>query len=110
MPETVTYTLYVVADSNDGDYLTKDTAGLTLEQIQKFLPLIDAIKEAGSYNWYTCDKYEKVKGNDPDPAELYPQFKELVEEFDELVPWGEYGVHTIIEIYYIPSNARVSLL
>jgi hypothetical protein len=109
MPETTTYTLYVVADSNDGDCLTKETAGFTLEQIQKFLPLIEAIEKARRYNWYTADRYEEVK-SESDPSELYPQFKELVEEFDELVPWGEYGVHTITEIYYIPSNARVSLL
>lgn len=109
MTDTTTYTLYVVADSNDGDYLTKDTAGLTLEYIQKFVPLIEAIKKVRRYNWYTADRYEKVK-KEADPSQLYPEFKELVEEFDELVPWGEYGVHTITEIYYMPSSAQTRLL
>lgn len=92
-PETF-LELTVVADTNDGDYMTEINK-ISEEDLKRFLPLFAAIQDSSfDHNWCTS-YYER----DPCPRSMYARFdSELIEEFDQLVPHGEYGVHTIDSI------------
>lgn len=84
--------IIIEADMNDGDYVEKHSP-ISDENLEKFMPLIEAIKKEGSYNWQSSE-YE-----DYPPEEMYKEFgSELIEEFQQYVPRGEYGIHTIEEI------------
>lgn len=89
------YYLYVVGDTNDGDYVTSMTL-LKPGELSRFEPLFKEIKKHGllnKHNWFT-QEYQ-----DHSSEELYGDLSELAEEFDaKFVPYGEYGVHTIEEV------------
>jgi hypothetical protein len=120
--------LLVRGDSNDADFVTKITP-ITEEEIERFLPLIEAIKEFKKYtgksdpkrhpgststhshdhNWpigeYGCreDLGEKTL------TELYG---EIAEEFnEEFVPNGGdsagYSLHTIVEIAVMKLDRKL---
>jgi hypothetical protein len=100
------YEIVITADTNDADYITKISA-ITPDELERFTPLIAEIaKKAKHYNWDTS-----VYGDDEDKPEImYSQFAALVEEFEEFVPHGEYGVHTIESIVYYEKPAKIVLL
>ena len=84
--------LEITADTNDGDYI-KERTELTEEALERFKPLISEIKKVRSHNWITT---EYIGGNELPPEDMYKSFDEdLIEEFNEYVPCGEHGVHTI---------------
>lgn len=91
----------IVADTNDGDYLERFTP-IGDEDLQRIVPVIEAIHASNeSHNWATGEC-----SNIP-LEEQYPDVdEELLELFDDYVPYGEYGVHTIktIEVYVITSK------
>lgn len=107
--------IHVTADYNDAD-LIDQISEITEEELERFMPLIEAIK-AVSYkdgkwlhcpNWLTGEcKREDEKG----PKELYSHIDpELIEEFEEIyVPSSEYGIHTITEIkvYELPIKTKL---
>lgn len=116
--------LVIVADHNDADYMT-ETSDITDEQLEKFIPLIEAIKTFKPYkvssksklnwdhrhNWpggeygYRPDLGEKSR------EEIYSQFSsELIEEFSDFVPTSEGNVHTIKEITVLTITKEERLL
>ena len=85
--------LTITADANDADYV-RETQNITREQLDLFMPLIEGIKAKKDYNWVTSEY-----GQDPRPEEMYSDIDaEVLEEFMDLTPRGEYGVHTITNI------------
>jgi hypothetical protein len=110
--------LVVRGDHNDADFVTKATP-ITQEDLDRFLPLIEAIKAypraknyAGPHNWpvgeYGCreDLGEKPLGV------AYGDLGKLAEEFDETyVPHGDdcsgYSLHSIYEIYVVRLEKKL---
>lgn len=114
MSDEKIYELYVEADYNDGDYISEVNT-ITLEELERFKPLIAAIAEYGKpnenghrrRNWNTmwhCREKDDFYSN------AYAEFKELAEEFEECYcPHTEHGVHTITRIEYYEKPQRISL-
>ena len=89
--------LYITGDCNDADYTYKLNL-VSEEQLQDFMPLIEAIKACPEdYNWPE-EEYDGISIQD-----LYPQFSvELLEDFSSFTPVGDsqsgQGIHTIESI------------
>lgn len=87
--------VYVVADTNDADYVSLLTPIESDKDRDRISFIAKAIKECGErHNWPTGE-YE-----DSTPEKLYAgQLSEDDIEFmSNYVPYGEYGVHTIVSI------------
>lgn len=95
------YEVVVVADENDGDYVTR-VSTLKQNQLPMLVELSQRIKNNHSV-WQT--------GEIGDPYKDYPDWTEEEIGFMEgLVPWGQYGVHTIESIEYYPIPEKVKLI
>lgn len=107
----IKYQVLVIGDTNDGDYVTQETI-LTDEAYDQLLPLL--YKVAGIlrqpikhqtkhgpqlHNWPNGETLRDDLG-ELAPNDLYKDLltEEEYETFDELVPYGEYGIHTITHI------------
>src|SRR4051812_47930893 len=92
------YELVIKADTNDGDYITQ-ASKLTRSELEALKPILEVIK-AHHGRWET--------GDIGDTSELYkPELtSEQIEWFDNLVPFGEFGVHTIESavVYPLPEK------
>lgn len=109
--------IIVTADTNDADYINNKSP-ITDEQIAQLMPLIEAIKNFKPYkgkymcnhNWTVGDCFRGDLG-EKTPEELYEGVvsEEVFEMFNELLPWGEYGIHTIkmIEVIEVVSEIRL---
>ena len=97
--------LVVKADMNDADYV-EESSEITEEELEKFKPLIAAIKaNKGYHNWETSEY-----GDEP-PEDMYPEFdSRLLEKFGDRVPYGQYGVHTIESIKLLRVVSEETLL
>src|SRR4051812_25843952 len=109
--------LVVRGDHNDADYIIK-VSPITQKEIDKFTPLLSAIKKFKPYksktqdgkmgwshdhNW-PCGEYGcREDLGEKTLVELYGDLAELAKEFDELyVPHAEgWNLHTIHEIYVV---------
>lgn len=102
-----TFKLIIEADTNDGDYVYQIN-DINLEQVNLYSELIKAIRNCKfSHNWPKGD----VGNGECPPEELYPEFdKEIIERFDEFVPHGEYGIHTIESITLLEIVKETELL
>jgi hypothetical protein len=104
------YEVVLKADTNDGDYVTS-TSTVDVTAILKLESIIRNLKAAGeaySITWGRGD----MMGKDNDPRELYKDVltSEEIEWLDEMLPFGEYGIHTIESIVYYEAPAKVKLL
>ena len=91
----------IVGDTNDGDYITNRET-ITDEQLKEIQPVIDAIKKAseGRYG-HNYDTSEYGERNAEGLFGKVPGF----DLFDELVPYGEHGIHTIDSIIVLEGTA-----
>lgn len=98
------YEIVVRADTNDADYITQ-TSQITEEFLEEIRPVIAAIKAKGRFhNWPAHDHHEGTV------KKTYPQLTEdQIECFQELCPYGEYGIHTIESVVYylVPEKTRL---
>ena len=105
------YEIVIAADTSIGDYVTA-TSNITFEQIEKFTPLINAIveknKQSRSFRNWVTSKY--ACSSELVPFEMYSEFGQLVLEFQEFVPFGECGIHTIASIVYYEKPTKIILL
>ena len=109
------YELVITADTNDADYATS-TNTVTQETIDKLSPIIKAIKDrnattrrgSGQYNWRIGEYATKNEG--PDVVYDGILTEDQIEFFSDLVPHGEYGIHTIESIEYYPLPMKIKLL
>lgn len=87
----------ITADTNDADYVTSEyevNGQEALDFIKKVASVIKITK--AQYNWSTS---EYGYGN-PSPGSLYSSLltQHEIEKFNDLVPYGEYGIHSIVSI------------
>lgn len=105
-------TLLVTVDVNDGDYI-KEVVNIPKETFEKFLPLIEKIKNFKPYkvtdrygitwthgNNFPCDAACREDFGEKTPMELYDITEAEFEEFrDAFNLWGDdSGLHTIVSI------------
>jgi len=118
--------LVVRGDYNDADFVTKITP-ITQEELDKFLPLIEALKKFKPYTGMTDrapfkpmewnHKHNWPKGEygcrqDLGEKTLKELYGELAEEFDdEYVPHGGdsagFSLHTIVEIFVVKLDKKL---
>lgn len=118
------YEITIRVDTNDADFDTSINK-ISEEELNKFRPLIAAIKKFKPYKTKKNDWEDKHHHNWPkgeclredlgekSPYELYPEFsEELIEEFeDEWLPSGsDWGFHTIDSIEVCPYIKKETLL
>lgn len=90
--ENESFLLVVKADTDDGDYVTKVTEVKDVTILQRIRDIYEVIANCEqSHNWPTSEYADGTL------EELYKG--KLTEEdmywFDNFVPYGEHGVHTI---------------
>lgn len=114
--------LIVEADTNDADYITRITE-VDLKIVEALTPVFDAIKAFQPYaistenngawthdsNWPIGD-CRRVDLGEKSPAEIYGLDDETVEFFEEFVPFGEYGIHTITSVRVLVVTDDVEYL
>lgn len=115
----------IQADTNDGDYVSERTE-IDTETLKKITPVVQAISDFKPYNVKTNGIDWNHSNNFPNgdccredlgqlSAEEYYVGKKLVEEeefreFEELIPYGEYGIHTIVSVVLLHVEQEVQLL
>lgn len=109
-------TILVKADTNDADYIT-NASELNEEDLPTILKVVAAIKDfdsrnrrgSGKYNWYARDEHYSLSR--PSPHEVYEDIltEEEIEIFEEYIPYGEDGIHTIesVEIFEIINKEKL---
>ena len=112
------YEIVITGDTNDADYTTR-TNDITQEQLDRFMPLIEAIKAYTKKNKFRHNWPVSEYCGGESPEKLYPQFagepKEdeddeptgLIGEFMEFVPWD---IHSIESIVYYEKPTKTVLL
>lgn len=120
--------LVVRGDYNDADFATKITP-ITQEELDKFLPLIKALKKFKPYKAFTKSDHPIDKPMEWDHDHNWPRgeygcrqdlgektvtelYGDLAEEFDEeYVPNGGeqsgYSLHTIVEIFVVKLDQKL---
>ncbi len=111
----------IVVDINDADYITAVNR-ISEKDLAKIKPLIKAISEFKEYkgksgkferthrhNYPQGERLRKDLG-EKSVTELYDFSEEVFEVFEELLPTGEYGLHTIKTIYISSTANRERLL
>lgn len=113
----------ITADTNDADYVT-EISQITDEDLNKIKPLIAAIKNFKAYTvkidglkWthdhnYPVGEYSPREDlGEKHPREIYKGFSEEVFQiFEDLIPRGEHGIHTIESIEIAPTIKWEKLL
>lgn len=118
------FELVITADSNDADYVT-NTSHISEENLERIKPILKAIKDfkpytvkeldgtsqTHRYNWPRSEYAPRTDLGEKYPHEIYPQFSlEDIEFFEEYLPFGEYGIHTIVSAYVYPIPNKTRLL
>ncbi len=110
-----TWEIKITADTNDADYVT-EISKITEKDLDKIKPLIEAIKKFKPYttksdglSWTHSHNYpwgEHLPRKDlgeRHPNEIYKGIdEEAFEIFQDLIPHGEHGIHTIVSIDIAP--------
>lgn len=110
----------IIVDTNDADYLTS-LKKISDEDLQKIMPLIEAIKNFKSYSvkignltWphhHNWPSEPRIDLGEKTVKELYNLEEEVFEIFEELLPhMDEYGCHTIESIEVCPIISWKKLL
>lgn len=106
--------LAITADANDANYVTK-VEKISSKQLERFQPVFEAIKnfkpyEGGTrasgdpwlhfHNWPQGEYAPRTDLGEKSVEEIYADVlsPELIENFNEFVPYGESGIHSIVEI------------
>ena len=89
--------IYIEADINDGDYIS-EMKQITDEELETIKPVIEAVRK-------NQNRYENLDMSDKYDAEECYGHLEGFKTFNQFVPTGEYGIHTIerIIIYNVES-------
>lgn len=103
--------LTIVADENDADYVNEShsVSGEELERVNRIVAEIMQLSP-------TKDRFKWGKGelnnHRNDPYILYGDIltEEDIDWFDDLVPYGDDGVHTVDGITYTPLSSVYVIL
>lgn len=111
------YTLKIVADTNDADYITAMHV-ITQAELDKITPVIEAINAFKSYsgksesgmkrthdhNFPLGDYSPRTDLGEKTVQEIYKNVDtDALDIFLEYVPYGEHGIHTIESIQVTPE-------
>jgi len=113
------YDLFISADQNDADYITEISV-INENELIIIKPVIDAIKNFEPYKVFVNNKEYTHNHNFPfgedlpqgylgekNPEEIYNIDKDLIEFFEEFVP---FNTHTIEKIEICPHVEKERLL
>ena len=113
--------LIITADSNDGDYLTSKHE-ITDEELELIKPVVEAIKNFKPYKvitrnntkWNHCHNYPNNECCREDlgektTSELYGHLKGY-NLFNDLIPYNEFGIHTIESVEFLVVQDEIKLL
>lgn len=104
------YELVIKADANDANYVTS-TNTVTMEDIEKLKPVVEAIKAFSLSNVYENNFPQGDCTRDKTVEEMYSHVdQDALELFCKLCPYGEYGIHTIESVVYYPVPDKTVLL
>jgi hypothetical protein len=104
--------IIIKADYNDGDYLYSFIEEKELKSVEDtvtFLKKISSVISKNNYHsWTTNDRAE----NEESPQEMYKGLltEDEIESFNMLLPYNEYGLHTIKSIRILKVENDVELL
>lgn len=103
--------IIITADHNDGDYVYSIHEEKYLKPINEvidFLKKIASVLNKGSYNWCTNQRAE----DEENPEKLYKGILtgDEIESFNQLVPYVEYGIHTIESIRILKVEEDLELI
>lgn len=99
--------IVIEADTNDGDYITNQCS-ITEEELATIMPVIAEItklKAKGGNTWDTREwESEEVR-----PEAVYAEVltQKQISIFNDYVPYGEFGVHSIERITIIEEIATL---
>lgn len=94
------------------DYIT-EISHISEKELYNILPVINAIRELTEQNKNTLNFHNWPDNEylDDSYRELYPQLtEEQLETFQEYLPFGEFGIHTIQSIVYYEIPEKIKLL
>lgn len=95
--------ILITADTNDGDYIS-NVSPISDEEIELFRPIIEVINNyPRGHNWPNSEY------DDESPEEIYEGLLtiEQIELMEEYVPYGEYGIHTVVSIEIIQKLEKL---
>ena len=115
------YRVIAMVDTNDGDYVQRDAiidekalskARDIYKKVKGFQPYevtIDGIDWTHESNWPVGECRREDLG-EKSPQELYNLTYEEIEFFETIIlPYSEYGFHTIVSIEYFPYTESYAL-
>lgn len=114
------YRLIITADENDGDTVVT-THEIDENKLNAIKPMVDAIKNFKPYkandgriNWthshnYPTGECARRDMGEKDARELYGHV-EGFDAFNNMVPYGQYGIHTIYGVDAIEITQTIQLL
>lgn len=129
------YEIVSTVDTNDGDEITRVSI-ITEEELELILPLLEQICKFEPYKTETSSEYKTAQdkwkvhvhewthdNNYPhgemlredlgqkDPRDVYDAPEEAFEILeDDVLPYNEYGYHTIESVEYSPVVKRIKLI
>ena len=110
----MTYEIVITGDTNDADYVT-EIQDIEQDELDLIMPVIEAVKAYTKLHWkgHYCSEHNwpTSEYSDGEVGALYPDLtEEQLQLFQNFVPCGEYGIHSIESIYIYPKPTKVKLL
>jgi hypothetical protein len=119
------FEITIVADTNDGDYITR-VSKISEVDLETIKPLIEAISKFKPYKSKLRDKFSwthdhnypfgdgewipRLDLGEKPPRKIYSFPEEIFDIFENLLPFSEQGFHTIESIEVTPFVKKVKLL
>jgi len=98
--------IIIEADTNDGDY-TYAINEITEEVLESLADTITAVKEKKHYNWCLGESCS----DEDNPEDMYEDVDGFnFDLFQQFVPCGEHGVHTITSIRILNVEKDLELM
>lgn len=100
--------IVVIADTNDADYVSsiikenKQPSYFSPKNLTRFKRIVEVVKKEDRHNW------DNSEFGGTTPKIMYEEVltEDDIDFFEEYLPYGEYGIHTIksVEIYTVISE------
>ena len=97
--------MIVTADTNDEDFVYEITDNVSKEDIHKIKNILhilmnsDSPKKSWGHNWMMGELVEQ--GMSPQKMYEGELTKEEIDWFEEFLPYGEYGIHSIESVRFL---------
>jgi hypothetical protein len=102
--------LIIQADTNDADYVY-NIQYISDEEIKIIQKLVELIKTAPKDRYGFCHNWANSEySSDPGPKEMYKLSDDEYYVYDDYIPNGEHGIHTIKSIRILDVENDIDLL